>query len=157
MVEAAFSPRLEFAMELRVNIGPVLELGAGAAGVRRTVPILGGVFQGPEIRGRVLPGGADWQLVEAGDGLTFVDAQYVLETDDAVRIAVRNGGVRHGAKKVLDQIAAGEAVPADQYYFRTTPRFSPPQGRYEWLKRFIFVGDAERYKDLVVVKVWKVL
>jgi hypothetical protein len=156
MVEATPAPQLEFAMELRVNIGPALEIGAGAAGIRRTVPITGGVFQGPQISGRVLPGGADWQLVEA-DGLTLVNAQYVIETDDAVRIEVRNGGLRHGAKEVLDRIAAGEAIQANRYYFRTTPRFHPPPGRYDWLKRSIFLGDAERYRDLVVVRVWKVL
>jgi hypothetical protein len=156
MGESQASPQLEFTLELRVDIGPVLEIGSGSFGLRRTVPITGGVFHGPEISGRVLPGGADWQFVER-DGLTFVDAQYVIETGDAVRIEVRNHGIRHGAQDVLDRIAAGEPVPATQYYFRTTPRFFPPQGRYEWLKRSIFVGDAERYAGLVIVRVWRVI
>ena len=155
MVEARLSPQLEFALELRVNIGPVLELGSGLFGLRRTVPITGGVFHGPGISGRVLPGGSDWQFVEE-DGLTFVDARYVLETEDAVRIEVRNQGIRHGAKDVLDRIAAGAPVSSSQYYFRTTPRFSPPDGLYDWLKRSIFIGDAERHADLVIVRVWKV-
>jgi Protein of unknown function (DUF3237) len=156
MVETITPPHLEFAFELRVNIGPVLELRSGSFGLRRTVPITGGSFRGPGVSGRVLPGGADWQFVER-DGLTFVDAQYVIETEDAVRIEVRNQGIRHGTQDVLDRIAAGELVPSSQYYFRTTPRFQPPEGRYEWLKRSIFLGDAERYADLVVVRVWKVI
>ena len=156
MAEAILSPHLEFALELRVDIGPVLELGSGSCGLRRMVPITGGVFRGPEISGHVLPGGADWQFVE-GDGVTFVDAQYVIETEDAIRIEVRNQGIRHGAQEVLARIAAGEAVPANQYYFRTTPRFYPPVGRYNWLKRSIFIGEAERYADLVIVRVWRVI
>ena len=153
MVEGMSSPHLEFALELRVNIGPVLELGHGSCGLRRTVPITGGVFHGPGMSGRVLPGGSDWQFVE-GDGLTFVDARYVIETEDAVR---RNQGIRHGTQDVLDRIAAGAPVSAGEYYFRTTPRFFPPDGLYDWLKRSIFIGDAERYSDLVIVRVWKVV
>src|SRR5580658_9479079 len=82
MSEPASIPQLEFALELRVNIGPVIDLGLGSSGRRRTIPITGGSFDGPRISGRVLPGGADWQFVER-DGLTFVDAHYVIETSDA--------------------------------------------------------------------------
>ena len=64
MGESQASPQLQFTLELRVDIGPVLEIGSGSFGLRRTVPITGGVFHGPEISGRVLPGGADWQFVE---------------------------------------------------------------------------------------------
>jgi hypothetical protein len=156
MAEARVSPHLEFALELRVNIGPVLELGWGSSGLRRMVPVTGGSLRGPGISGRVLPGGGDWQLVDR-DGLTLVDAHYVVETADAVRIEVSNPGIRHGAQDVLDRIAAGEPVSPSQYYFRTTPRFHPPEGRYDWLKRSIFLGNAERYADLVVVNVWKVI
>jgi hypothetical protein len=156
MPEPASSPQLEFAFELRVDIAPTIDLGAGSFGHRRTVPIIGGNFRGPGISGRVLHGGADWQLVER-DGLTHVDAHYVLETEDAVRIEVRNQGIRHGSQDVMNRIAAGESVLSSEYYFRTSPRFYPPDGRYEWLKRWIFVGEAERHADLVIVRVWKVM
>ena len=102
-----------------------------------------------------MPGGADWQFVE-DDGLTFLDAHYVIETEDAVQIEVRNQGIRHGAQEVMNRIAAGESVPSGHYYFRTMPRFYPPKGRYEWIKRSIFIGDAERHADLVIVGVWRV-
>lgn len=156
MPESISTPQLEFALELRVNIGPTLEIGAGFSGMRRTVPITGGTLSGPQIAGRVLPGGADWQIVER-DGLTFVDAQYVIETEDGVCIEVRNRGVRYAPEGVLARIGAGEPVPSTQYYFRTTPRFYPPHGKYDWLKRSVFIADAERYRDLVIVKVWRVV
>ena len=150
------SPDLEFVLQLNVAIGPTLDLGSGSAGIRRTVPITGGTFAGPLMRGIVLPGGADWQIAES-KSLTFVDAQYVIETDDGVRIQVRNWGIRHGPAEVLQRIAAGEPVAPDEYYFRTSPRFFPPHGRYEWLKQSVFVASAERSSDVVEVRVWKVL
>jgi len=155
MIDPSPSPHLDFALELRVHIAPTLELGSGPFGIRRTVPITGGTFRGPKISGRVLAGGADWQLVQR-DGLTFVDAQYVIETSNGVRIEVRNQGIRHASPEVFDRIEAGEIVPPGQYYFRTTPRFYPPDGQYEWLNRSIFLGIAERYADLVLVRVWMV-
>jgi hypothetical protein len=154
-MEARVSPRLEFALELRICIGPVFELGWGSFGLRRTVPITGGTFQGPGISGRVLHGGADWQFVDR-DGLTLVDAHFVMETVDAVRIEASNPGIRHGAQDVLDRIAAGEPVSPNQYYFRTAPRFYSPDGKYDWLKRSIFLGDAERHTEQVIVRVWRV-
>ena len=75
---------------------------------------------------------------------------------DAVRIEVSNPGIRHGAQDVLDRIAAGEPVSPNQYYFRTAPRFYPPDGKYDWLKRSIFLGDAERHTEQVIVRVWRV-
>lgn len=149
------SPSLEYVLELRVTIGPTLVLGAGSFGVRRTVPITGGVFSGA-VSGRVLPGGSDWQFVET-DGTAFLKAQYVIETEDGVRIEVRNEGVRHGSQPVMARLAAGEPVSPAEYYFRTTPRFFPPAGKYDWLKQAVFVGVAERYAELVCIRVWKVL
>ena len=148
-------PALDFALELRVSIAPTLELGSRSYGNRRTVPITGGTFSGPGIAGHVLPGGADWQFVES-DGITFVEAQYVIETDDGVRIEVHNRGVRHGPADVMARLAAGESVHPGEYYFRTAPSFYPPSGKYEWLKRSVYLGVGERYSDLVVVRLWRV-
>ena len=156
MVEPTSSPQMEFTLELRVNIGPTLEIGTGSFGTRRTVPITGGTFGGPRISGQVLPGGADWQVVE-NESLTFLDARYVIETDDKVRIEVRNQGIRYAEREVMQRMAAGEQVSPDEYYFRTSPRFSPPEGKYGWLRQSVFIASAERYADIVVVKVWRVL
>lgn len=151
----SFPPGLDFAVELRVNIGETLELGASSFGIRRTVPITGGVFHGPGLNGVVLPGGADWQLVSSS-GLTLVDARDAIETDDGVRIEVRNTGVRQATPEVLDRIRRGEPVPASEYYFRTSPVFYPPDGPFQWLRESVYIDSGERYADLVVVRIWKV-
>ena len=149
-------PQLEFVLELRVNLGPAIEMGASASGIRRTIPITGGTFAGPHLAGRILPGGSDWQFVES-DGLTRLDAHYVIETDDSIRIEVRNQGTRYGSSEVLARIAAGESVSPQEYYFRTTPAFYPPVGQFDWLRHSTFVGSGERTAIQVIVKVWRVL
>ncbi len=73
-------PRLAFALELRVEVGPPQEFGQVPRGRRRIIPILGGTFEGPNIRGKVLPGGADWQIVRA-DGFADLDTRYLSQTD----------------------------------------------------------------------------
>jgi hypothetical protein len=103
-----------------------------------------------------LPGGEDWQFAQA-DRLTLVDAQYVIETEDDARIKVRNQGVRHGPKEVMQRLAGGEHAEPTESYFRTTPRFYLSDEKYDWLRRSIFIASAERHADLVVVKVWRVL
>ena len=82
------APELKFAFEACVDLGTPLEIGFLPSGSeRRVIPILGGTFEGPSIRGRVLPGGADWQLVHA-NGSAELDARYTLQTDTGALISV---------------------------------------------------------------------
>ena len=82
------APPLSFVMMLNVTVGAPVEIGTVARGRRRVIPIVGGRFEGPQLRGRVLPDGADWQIVRA-DMFTELDARYVLETDDGSRITCK--------------------------------------------------------------------
>src|SRR5688572_33362415 len=75
------APGLVFAFEARVEVGAPLEVGQLPKGMRRIVPILRGTFEGPGIKGRVMPGGADWQIIGA-DGFSELDTRYTLETED---------------------------------------------------------------------------
>jgi hypothetical protein len=148
------SPALVFVMTLRVHVGTPVEIGATTRGRRRIVPILGGTCEGPEVRGSVLNGGADWQIVRP-DGLTELDARYALETDRGELIYVQNAGIRHAAPEIVARLLAGEDVDPAVVYFRTVPTFETSAPRLQWLTRAIFVGDAERHPDLVVIRVWK--
>lgn len=148
-------PSLEFVCEVKVVVRPPVEVGPIPGGLRRIVDIVEGSFEGPLLRGAILPGGADWQILRA-DGVAELHAHYVLKTDDGVLIQVRNRGLRHGPEGVLRRIAAGDRVDPSEYYFRTAPVFEAPAGRYEWLNRGIFVATAERYAESVVVKIFRV-
>ena len=82
-------PRTEFAYEAIFELEPAMALGQGPLGERRIIPITGGRFAGPRLRGTVLPGGADRQLIRA-DGVKHLDALYELQTEDGAVITVNN-------------------------------------------------------------------
>lgn len=150
------APRLVPAFRATITIAAPLELGSFDGARRRVIPITGGRFQGERLSAEVLPGGADWQLIRA-DGTAEVEARYTLAADDGTLISVVNSGVRHGPPEVLARIAAGEAVDPALYYFRTTPRFTvAADSAHGWLGRSVFVANAERYGDRVVLDVFAV-
>jgi hypothetical protein len=150
------APGLVFAFEARVQVGPPLELGPTIRGIRRIVPILGGTFEGPELKGRVLPGGADWQIIHA-DGFSELDTRYTLEADGGELIYVQNRGVRHAPPEVMRRLLAGETVDPLQVYFRTTPIFETAAPNLQWLTRSLFVGTGERQPLAVVIRFWRMI
>ena len=147
--------QLEPLLKAEIALAPPQELGEAPLGRRRIIPIAGGSFSGARLRGRVLPGGADWQVVRA-DGVADLDARYTLETEDGALIYVRNRGYRHGPAHVMRRLAAGEAVDPALYYMRTTPRFETGDVRYAWLNRIICVATASRLPDAVHLQVFEV-
>lgn len=120
------APRSEFAFEILADIAPTLDLGEGPLGHRRMVPVLGGVFEGPRIRGKVLPGGADRQLVRK-DGVTELHAIYELQTDDGAILGVEN------RVKVY-------APPGEPRYAFSHIDITAPDGPHAWLNRSVFIG-----------------
>lgn len=157
MTSDIIKPELDFAFEARGKLGPPRVIGETFEGVHRIIPILEGTFEGPDIRGTfVSAGAADWQFTRS-DGVTQAEATYALETDDHVLIQVRNYGLRHGPDEVMQRLAAGEKVDPREYYFRTTPRFIAPAGRYEWLNKYIFLCSGARFPDAIRLWFYRVL
>ena len=141
-------PRLSHVATLQIDLGPVREMGRGRGGVRRIIPITGGTVEGPRLRGRVLDIGADWQTVYR-DGLAYLDTRYAMETHDGAIIEIVNRGHRHGPAEVLDRVARGEPVPAQDYYMRTHARLETGDDRYAWVNRALFVGVGARHAAAV--------
>src|SRR5258705_4738937 len=110
-------------MTLRVTVAMPQKVGAVPHGTRRIVPITGGDFEGPRLRGTVLPGGsADWLLLRS-DGVLELDLRVTLRTDEGAFILMTSFGLRHRPPEVIAAIGRGETVDPATYYFRTTPRF----------------------------------
>jgi hypothetical protein len=149
------APKLTFAFELRAQVAAPLVVGSIPAGTRRIVQILGGTFSGPGLKGRIVPGGADWQIIQA-DGFSELDTRYTLETDKGQTIYVQNAGVRHAAPDVMKKLLAGQPVDAALVYFRTVPKFETAAPELQWLARSIFVGVGERNPSDVIVRFYKV-
>ena len=142
-------------LKAEITLAPAQELGDSPLGRRRIIPITGGTFRGERLSGRVLPGGADWQVIRA-DGVAELDARYTLETEDKALIYVRNFGYRHGPAEVIKRLAAGEAVDPSLYYMRTTPRFETGAERYQWLNRIICVATGARRAAAVELDFYEV-
>jgi len=133
----------EFLCKVEVSLEPIRDLGETPLGRRRIINITGGKFAGPKLSGRILPGGADWQLIRA-DGVAYLDARYTLETADGALIYVNNKGYRHGPKEVIERMAKGEDVDPALYYMRATPWFETSAPKYAWLNRAICVASGAR-------------
>ena len=142
-------------LRAEIALGPPQELGDTPAGRRRIIPIIGGSFHGERLNGRVLPGGADWQIVRT-DGVAELEARYTLETSDGARIYVQNFGYRHGPADVLRRLADGKPVDPSLYYMRTTPRFETAAERYSWLNRTICVATGARRAESVELDIFEV-
>jgi len=148
-------PVLTFAFELRAVVGAPEEIGESRAGRRRIVPILGGSVEGPELRGTIVPGGADWQLIQP-DGFSELDTRYVIQADDGAMVYVQNTGMRHAPREVMMQLLAGQEVDPSLVYFRTVPRFETAAASLQWLTRSVFIGVGTREPDVVLIQFFKV-
>jgi len=146
---------LEKLLRAEITLAAPQELGDTPQGRRRIIGITGGRFSGERLSGRVLPGGADWQVIRA-DGVADLDARYTLETGDGALIYVRNRGYRHGPADVLKKLSLGEAVDASLYYMRTTPSFETGDARYSWLNRMVCVATGARRAAAVELDVYEV-
>jgi hypothetical protein len=141
--------------QAEITLAPPQDLGETPQGRRRIIAITGGRFSGERLSGRVLAGGADWQVIRA-DGVAGLDARYTLETTDGALIYVRNCGVRHGPPDVLRKLSNGENIEPSLYYMRTTPRFETGDARYAWLNRIVCVATGARRPAAVELEVFEV-
>ena len=130
-------------MTLQVAVAGAQKVGAVPHGARVTAPITSGHFEGPRLRGKVLPGGGDWTLLRA-DGVLELDLRVTLETDDGALIHMTSFGLRHGPPEVIAALARGESVDPSTYYFRTTPRFETGAPKYAFLNRLLAVSSGDR-------------
>lgn len=148
-------PTLEFVFAAEVTVERALDLGDVGKGGRRIVPITGGEFAGPRLRGKVIPGGADWQVVRH-DGVAELEARYTLQTDDGALIYVRNYALRHGPAEVMAALAAGRPVEPSSYYFRGATFFETSADPYAWITRHIIICTGEREPAGVNLKFYQV-
>lgn len=136
------------------EVGELVSLGDATYGERRYVPLGGGTVDGPELNGRIVEGGIDWQLRRA-DGVLDIAAHYVIRTGDGALVEVRSEGMRHGPPEVMARLARGEAVPPQEYFFRTVMRFTTGDARWQHLNRTIAVARGEREARAVKLEVYR--
>lgn len=153
------TPSLVPALDLQVDVAAPIEVGDVGHGQRRLIPINGGTAQAAAGRGgwqaRVLPGGADFQLIVAGRSAQL-DARYVLETDAGDRIFVVNQALRSGPPELVARLARGEPVDPALIYFRCVPRFEVAAASLAWLTERLFIGTGARWPAQVTMRFFEV-
>jgi hypothetical protein len=147
-------PGLEPAFDVEARLGSIEDHGTTRAGHRRVVPVIGGQVQGV-FNARILPGGADWQLVRS-DGSIEIDTRYTAQTADGEYVYLRTFGVRSGRPEVLQALLRGEPVDPAEYYFRIGVHLETSAPRLASLEQSIFVASAVRDADRVRYTAYRV-
>ena len=155
---ALSAPALQHVLDLTVYVATPVEagtvVGLNSRGKRRIIPITGGTATG-HVNGKVLPGGADFQIV-VSETTTDLDARYMIELDNGEHIFVQNRALRRGSAADIAKLVRGEAVDASAIYFRCVPTFEVSSPALEWLTQSIFVGTGARYPDRVQLSIFRV-
>lgn len=146
----------QFLFTLTATVTKLHDVGAVPAGTRHIDLIGAGKFEGPRLKGDLLPGGMDMKTLRA-DGSMVPNVRLVLRTDDGALIFMHYTGVRHGSPEVMDRIARGEVVPPTDYYLRNTPSFETSAPNYDWLNRIVAVGVGRRMPDHAAYDVFEIL
>jgi hypothetical protein len=128
-------------MDVTFDVGPAQNLG-----VRQIVPVTGGTFTGPKLKGTALAGGGDW-IVRRPDGASELNVRTTLRTDDDQLIYVTYRGI----------VYTPAGAPATALYWRTTPVFETASAKYDWLTRIIAVGVGRRVPGKAAYRIFQIL
>lgn len=152
------APVLQHVLDLTVYVATPIEagtvVGLNSRGKRRIIPITGGRVTG-HVNGKVLPGGADFQIV-VSETTADLDARYMIELDNGEHIFVQNRALRRGSAADIAKLVRGEPVAPEAIYFRCVPTFEVSSPALEWLTQSIFVGTGARFPDRVQLSIFRV-
>jgi hypothetical protein len=140
---------------IHAELEAITSLGRTPYGERRMIGILGGTVRGPKLSGRILPGGADWQIIRS-DGIADIKARYTIQAEAGALIMVNSEGLRHGPPDVMEKLARGENVDPRHYYFRTVMRFETAAPSVDWLNRILAIATGQREPRAVRLDVFEV-
>jgi len=128
----------EFLMDVILDVATPQNLGS-----RLIVPVTGGTFEGPKLKGTALSGGGDWIQVRP-DGSSELSVRVTLKTDDEQLIYLTYRGVMYTPK-------------GGELYWRTTPVFETGSAKYDWLTRIITVGVGRRVPNKAAYSIYQIL
>jgi hypothetical protein len=151
------APALEHLCDLAVTIAPPIEIGQTPAGLRRLIPITGGIVKGPKLNGTILNGGADFQLILSEGSAAHLDARYIIQADDDSRIFVQNTALRFASVENSKRLMQGLPVDPAEVYFRCQPKFEATVGPWQWLNESQFIGVGKRAPNGVFLSFYRVV
>ena len=121
---------LEPLFEINAEIGVPTVIANAPGGTRVIVPVTGGKFEGPRLKGMVEASGADWFLIRP-DGIGVIDVRLLLKTDDGEAIYMTYTGRGTMGASGLQGIS-------------TAPTFeASTKGKYAWLNSVQAIAEGE--------------
>lgn len=148
----------EFLMRFEATLKPALTVGDGALGLRAIADVTGGTFEGPRLKGTILPSGADWFIINPARGLINIDVRATLQTDDGDHIFTTYNGRIAVPPEEFGALFDSTSGPPDpsSYYFRTAPTFETGSQKYGWLNAIQAVGIGEIIEGGVVYNIHEI-
>ncbi len=159
MTHTVSDVRTTHLFDITVDLAPQLNFGDGPVGRRVLFGAAGGSFEGPRLRGTVLPGGGDWAVFRP-DGTMVLDVRLSLRTDDGALVHMTYGGrwtIPAEIRKEMADPATRYQVDPERYYFRTNPLFETGAEEYGWLNDVVCVGSGYLVDGGVAYRVAEVL
>jgi hypothetical protein len=129
----------EFLLDLVIDGGPPHQIGAD----RLIVPVTGGTFEGPKLKGTLVSPGGDW-ITRRSDGTAVLDARFVLQTDDAQKISMTVQGINY-------------TPPGGTQYVRILSLFQTGAAKYDWLNHIVAVGVYRPVPGKIAHRVYRIL
>lgn len=147
--------KLEPLMEYHADLKPGTDVGDGPYGRRLIVDVTGGHFEGPRLRGRILPSGGDWLLLRP-DGHGRLDVRATFETHDGAFVYLAYYGIIEMTQAVNDALAGQGGTDYGEHHFLTQPRFETGDPRYAWLNAVVAVAEGRVLPGAVEYRVFEV-
>jgi hypothetical protein len=145
--------KLDFLMTVEAELREPQMVGRGPYGTRQIFDVTGGSFEGPRLRGRVLPSGADWLLI-GDDGFGRLDVRATMETHDGALIYAYYGGILEINDLVLAAGAGEREVDYGDFYFYTQPRYETGSEHYAWMNRIVAIAEGKVGPSRVAYRVY---
>ncbi|KAK6404618.1 hypothetical protein LTR95_018847 [Oleoguttula sp. CCFEE 5521] len=152
-------PALQFLFHLECDMESFRHIGQGPYGDRSTVIFKGGRFEGPKLRGEILPGGGDWEIVrDHGDTQTaHLNTRYNLVTHDGATIYLQTTGTRTGPKEVLEKLGEDTSIKPTSFKMRLNLTMETGDERYSWINDGVFLASSGRVGSQVIYDAYEVL
>lgn len=146
---------VEHLFDMDVELEPAQAIPT-PVGARMTFIAKGGTIEGPRLKGELLPGGGDWLMIGT-DLIGRVDVRATIRTDDGALIHYETRGVIEVPADGMERLAAGERLPFEETYVRTTPKFETADERYSWLNGIVAIGHNELVANRINYRIYRVL
>jgi hypothetical protein len=133
--------RLEYLMTFHSDLNQPIDIGQLALGHRLVFVTTGGTFEGPKLRGKIVPGPVDW-MVNGPDGAGHMDVRATLQTQDGANIYLRYQGVQVWTEAAGAKLSKGAPIEYGEIYWVASPVFETGDPHYTWLNNMITVAEG---------------